>query len=174
MLTDAVGGACALTCNRYKLTGVYQIDVGMGVGDWYIPYAHQQARYCDVPHGEPDGTLVVTFPMNGCALEVHAGINGNRFYHDADGNSMPNNLGMPKLRVAYADYAGPDNTTHERALRYFGNPDLPNAGGYEHNIICVKRGGDWEVYSSAVIRLNGDAWQVKDRVPYQVGVFADI
>jgi hypothetical protein len=85
---------------------------------------------------------------------------------------MPGGLGAPKLRVAYADYAGPDNTAHERSLRYFG-PDKDNVGGYEHNIICVKRGGNWEVYSSAVMRLNGDAWQIKDRVPYHVGTFAD-
>jgi hypothetical protein len=111
--------------------------------------------------------------MNGCALSVHTTGTGNRFFHDSDGNSMVGLvLGVEKVRVTYADYAGPDNTAHERSLRYFG-PDKDNAGGYEHSIICVKEGGDWGVYASAVIRLNADAWQIKDGVPYAVGRFAD-
>jgi len=172
-LANPAGANCTLNCGRYRASSVYQIDVAAGGADWYIPFAQGQARYCDVPPGQANGTLVVTFPMNGCALEVRDVGGANRFYHDSDGNSLPAlTVGAPKIRVTYAQYAGPDNTTHERSLRYFG-PDKDNTGGYEHNIFCVKVGANWQVYSSAVIRLNQDAFQIKDRVPFHVGTFAD-
>lgn len=137
-----------------------------------------------MPAGQPNGTLVVTFPMNGCALEVRdVGGGINRFYHDADGNSMPPiPPGNQKFRATAVDYQGAQRIVHERSLRWFDhavqndrlNRNLaPNAGGYEHNVICVKDGANWKVYASANIRLNGDAWQVKDNVPYSLGMFAD-
>jgi hypothetical protein len=177
---DAVGGACGLACNLFGQSGCYELRVGLGATDWYIPYGMGEARHCDVPRGQPNGTLVVTFPMNGCALEVRQ-IDGNtnRFYHDADGNSMPHNPpGALKIRVNPADYAGPERTAHVRALRYFAREvqdqlEVPNRGGYEHSIICVMRNGEWKVYGSTNMRLNGDAWQIKDRVPYSLGKFDD-
>ena len=87
LLNSALGGPCSLSCQTFS--GVYQIDVAAGAGDWFIPFASGAARYCDIPRGQPDGTLVVTYPMNGCALEVHRRTTGNRFYHDSDGRSMP-------------------------------------------------------------------------------------
>ncbi|HEX6086845.1 MAG TPA: hypothetical protein VF266_20115 [Thermoanaerobaculia bacterium] len=178
-LLDDIGGACALSCDQFRQTSIYQITVQDGAGDYYIPYGDRAARYCDVPTGLPDGTLVVTFPMNGCALEVRD-VNGvNRFYHDADGNSMPlHPPGILKFRAASADYEGAERTTHMRALRYFSKDvqdklEVKNRGGYEHDVICVKRGTQWQVYSSANILLNGDAWQVKDRVPSHLGSFDD-
>lgn len=178
-LIDALGGQCTLTCGRYRQSSIYLMDVARGGADWYIPYGHGEARYCDVPQGQPNGTLVVTFPMNGCALEVRFVAGQNRFYHDADGNSMPAPApGVLKFRATAADYQGPDRTAHMRALRYFDGAvqaqlDDPNQGGYEHNVFCLKRGGQWQVYASAVIRLNGDAWQIKDRIPYHLGDFDD-
>ncbi len=177
-LGNPLGGGCTLTCARHRESSVYQIDVVAGGPDWYIPFADGKARHCDVPRGQPSGTLVVTFPMNGCALEVHATETGNRFFHDSDGKSMVRDgLGAAKYRADYSAYAGPENTTHERSLRYFGvDADgnvKENAGGYEHSVICVKVGGDWQVFSSAVMRVNQDAWQIKDQVPYALGRFAD-
>ncbi|MFJ4247458.1 hypothetical protein [Pseudomonas sp. NPDC089741] len=172
-LRDAVGGACTLTCTRYNQSSIYRIDVVAGGPDWYIPFSQGEARYCDVPSGQPDGTLVVTYPMNGCALSVHATATGNRFFHDSDGNAMGGLVvGAQKIRVTNNDYSGPDNTTQERCRRYFG-PDKDNTGGYEHTVICIKRGAYWHVYGSAIIRVNADAWQVKDRVPYALGQFDD-
>ncbi len=206
-LTNPIGGPCTLKCGRFRESSVYEIMVDDTNGpDWYIPFEQGEARYCDVPAGEPNGTLVVTFPMNGCALEVHATEKGNRFYHDSDGKSMPKNLGEPKFRVDYAGYGtytervknikGEETggtivhrTAHDRSLRYFGPENehrtYPYQGGYEHNIICVKKGDSWNVYASAVIvlttmreveetiRKTRDAWQVKDYVQYKVGAFLD-
>ncbi len=179
MLANAVGGPCALQCARYGQSSIYQIDVGAGAGDWYIPYHHGQARHCDVPQGQPDGTLVVTFPMNGCAREVREDAGSNRFYHDADAISMPGHPpGVLKIRITPQDYEGASRTAHMRSLRYFAGEvqmarETPNTGGYEHTIISVKRGGNWQVYGSANMRLNGDGWQIKDNVPTLLGTFAD-
>lgn len=52
------------------LSSIYQINVTAGGTDFYIPYRHGNALYCDVPRGRNNGTLVVTFPMNGCALDI--------------------------------------------------------------------------------------------------------
>jgi len=173
MLGNAVGGGCTLACGRYRESSVYEIAVGAGAGDFYIPFGHGQARHCDVPQGQPNGTLVVTFPMNGCALEVREIDGNNRFYHDSDGNSMPAlPPGVQKIRIVAADYEGPEQTAETRFPRYV-NPDIEAAGNFEHSIISVKRGGQWEVYGSTCILVNDDGWQIKDRVPYHLGDFAD-
>ncbi len=43
----------------------------------------------------------------------------------------------------------------------------------EGRFLCVKVGGLWQVYSSAILRVNEEAWQIKDQVPYGLGSFAD-
>lgn len=171
MLRDAVGGGCALTCTRIGLSGVYRLDVGPGQRDWFIPFSQGQARYVNVPKNQPDGTLVVTYPMNGCALEV-AGMTGcNRFFHDSDGKSMPQGNRDAKARIEYDTMAGPDENLFvkfQRALQAG-----PIAGNFEHTIICVKSGGMWSVYQTCVITAGAEVYQVKDRVPSLLGAFAD-
>lgn len=146
-LSAPFGGQCTVACAQYRNSSIYEIAITAGGVDWFIPFQQSQALYCDVPTGQPDGTLVVTFPMNGCAIEIRkdaSSYQGNRFYHDSDGAHMPP-LGnaTQKFRKVYHDYAGVDETTHYRALRYFGEVqnalETPNVGGYEHNIYCIKK-----------------------------------
>lgn len=171
-LSNPVGGGCTLACAIAD--GVYQITATAGGTDWYIPFAQGQARYCDVPAGEPNGTLVVTFPMNGCALEVRGLVGGgNRFYHDSDGTSLPAGPVAPKCRVNYATMAGANEQMFEKAMR---TPRLQN---FEHTVICVKDGGNWRVYQTAVITsfqtdmVNVNRFQVKDYMPNPLATFAD-
>ena len=182
-LRDAVGTHCTLTCSQLNQSSIFKIEVTAGAGDWYIPFIQGGARYCDVPQGEANGTIVVTYPMNGCALEVRSLGGNHRFYHDSDGNSMPGNPGgVLEIRVTADAYEGPNATARFKSMRYFG-PDKPNQGGYEHGIFCVKVGTKWEVYSSATIVLNmynedlqlirRDGFQVKDEVPAFLGSFDD-
>lgn len=177
-LREAVGSGCTLTCELYpgtEMTSVYQIDVTLGGKDWFIPFGQGEARYCDVPRGEPDGTLVVTYPMNGCALEVRDVDGKNRFFHDSDGKSLPALAsGSPKFRLVYAKYAGMTEPTKSRAERYLMAPSDEGKskpfkvteegpqiieerpfykGNWEHTILCIKRGAKWDVYSSAIILL---------------------
>lgn len=177
-LSGMLGGGCTLTCTENN--GVYDIDVAAGGADWYIPYGASAARYCDVPTGQPDGTLVVTFPMNGCALEVHASPtpNHNRFYHDADGKHMPNLDTAAKVRVDADMYEGPGARASTIFSRYDGSRGTIGQN-FEHTIVCVKQGGFWNVYQTAVVTTmdtNGgslSSWQIKDGPPVHLGVFAD-
>src|SRR5262249_50723524 len=178
MLDGPIGGGCTLTCTIAN--GVYQLDVSAGAGDWFIPFKAGAARNCDVPRGQPDGTLVVTFPMNGCALEVHSRVSGNRFYHDSDGKHMPNvdgNFNTPKFRAEADLYEGVGARAQEVCGRDFGR-DLIGQN-FEHTLICVKNGARWHVYQTAVVTTVNtktgahSRWQIKDGPPVQLGSFAD-
>lgn len=176
-LNNAIGGACALVCTTND--GVYTITVNAGGGtDWYIPFAAGTARYCDVPNGQPNGTLVVTFPMNGCALEVHPTLNGNRFYHDSDGKHMPVLNTVAKVRVNADMYEGEGAKAMTACARHDGSRGIIGQN-FEHTIICVKDGGLWNVYQTAVVTTMNmktqehSSWQIKDGPPVHLGVFAD-
>jgi hypothetical protein len=175
-LGNAMGGGCTLTCTENN--GVYTLGVTACGVDWYIPFGAGAARYCDVPSGESNGTLIVTFPMNGCALEVHPLANGNRFYHDSDGIRMPAGATVAKVRVDANMYEGPGAKAMGVCARYDGSGGVIGQN-FEHTIICVKSGGFWNVYQTAIVttmRLSDQfhtSWQIKDGPPVHLGVFAD-
>ena len=175
-LTNAVGGGCTLACTENN--GVYNLGVTAGGTDWYIPFGAGAARYCDVPTGQPNGTLVVTYPMNGCALEVHPIVNGNRFYHDSDGRNMPAVATAAKLRADADMYEGPGARAMGVVSRFDGSRGVM-AQNFEHTLICVKDGGFWNVYQTAVVTTmklsdqSRTSWQIKDGPPVHLGVFAD-
>ena len=178
MLNGAIGGGCTLTCTIAN--GVYQLGVGAGAGDWFIPFAAGAARYCDVPRGQPNGTLVVTFPMNGCALEVHGRVSGNRFYHDSDGQHMPNvdtNFNTTKFRGEADLYEGVGARSEVIFERSHGRDVISQ--NFEHTLICVKNGARWNVYQTAVVTTVNtrtgvhSRWQIKDGPPVELGSFAD-
>ena len=175
-LGAAAGGGATLTC-AHEDGGVYRIAVTIGGPDFYIPFGQSEARYCDVPSGQGDGALVVTYPMNGCALEVRATATGNRFYHDSDGRSMGAVAGVQKLR---ADYSSMRGAERQRAEEVFGRARTGMVGqNFEHSIFCIKSGTRWKVYSSTVVTFMStrtgarECWQIKDYVPYELGEFDD-
>jgi len=163
-----VGGNCKLRCYK-DLGGVFRIEVEDGAGDWYIPFMHDTALYCDVPKGQPDGTMVVTFPMNGCALEVVEQHKSNRFYHDSDGKHMPAGDRTAKLRIEYEAYSGKDREAENyliknslakdknmRNLEPDLHAEIPSSGcdnlgsNLEHTLICIKNGNVWTVFQTVV------------------------
>jgi hypothetical protein len=182
LLSSAIGGPCTLTCQTFST--VFQIDVAAGAGDWFIPFAQGSARYCDIPRGQPNGTLVVTFPMNGCALEVHRRTTGNRFYHDSDGNSMPNNVNANFANQVHRVTANTYEGVGARAAAIFAQHNDEGGGtligqNFEHTLICVKNGPQWDVYQTAVVTTiettSGDrhAFQVIAGPPIALGSFND-
>jgi len=171
LLTSAVGGPCTLTCQTFST--VFQLDIAGGGGHFFIPYSHGEARYCDIPRGRPNGTLVVTTPMNGCALEVHRRTTGNRFYHDADGNSMPAVDARYATRVFRADAAAlaPNNKAETIFNSFPSGADNPEVGvigqNFEHTVVCVKNGARWDVYQTAVVTTLNMA--TNERIAFKVG-----
>jgi hypothetical protein len=180
MLNAPFGAGCTLNCTISN--GVYQLNVAAGAGDWFIPFAAGAARYCDVPRGQPNGTLVVTFPMNGCALEVHGRITGNRLYHDSDGAHMPNtdaNYNTVRFRVDANAYEGVGARAAQIFARYPNDGRAVIGQNFEHTLICVKQGARWDVYQTAVVTTvnttdgSRSSWQIKEGPPMSLGSFAD-
>lgn len=131
---------------------MFFLSIKTGGYDWYIPYAHDEAKSVLVPFGQPDGTLVVTFPMNGCALEVRQEENGNRFFHDADGKNMPNvTTETIKFRADYRRYGGARDLVaqeHQDMRDSSGNTNL-YPGQFHFDLFAVKKGGLWHVCQTA-------------------------
>lgn len=185
-LQAARGGRCSLTCTERD--GVYELGVDAnGTGDYFIPWGQSEARFCDVPKNAPDGTLVVTFRMNGCALEVHEFGRSNRFLHDSDGVSLDGGMRQAKCRVDADMYEGPGAAATARWTALPGWLDEGESGWrrmcYEHTLICVKQGQVWNVYQTAIVSKSwldkGDptttvAYEhIKNGPPVHVGVFSD-
>ncbi|WP_157637436.1 hypothetical protein [Burkholderia ubonensis] len=177
-MSGGVGGRCTLTCSEGA--GVYVIEVTAGGTDWFVPYAPGMAGHCDVPRGMPNGTLVVTYPMNGCALEVHSNGAANRFYHDADGSHMPNLSGATaKCRIDISLYEGFGARAETIFSRYTDSDARIFQQNFEHTIICVKTGVNWNVYQTAVVTTicmrdgQREFWQIKHGPPVHLGVFED-
>ena len=146
----AMGGKCSITCTGRA--PMFFLDIKSGGYDWYIPYAVKEAKSVLVPFGQPDETLVVTFPMNGCALEVRQEQHGNRFFHDADGKNMPNVINEKiKFRADYSRYAGLNDPVREENKRILDNQDIDQLypDSFHFDLIVVKKGGFWHVYQTA-------------------------
>jgi len=188
-LKGFIGGGCRLSCEA--LEGAYQLNVDpSGAGDYFFPFLQDRASYCDVPKNAPDGTLVVTYGMNGCALEVHDAGKANRFLHDSDGRALDSpGRRQAKCRITADMYEGPGAVAHGRSLAFANSVDWDhdrpqwNSTCYEHTLISVKSGNEWNVYQTAVVRKNQviggmltdkEAYEhVLKGPPLHVGVFGD-
>ena len=170
-------GPCTVTCRPHRGSEVYELVIAPGGPDWYCQFQQDQALDVLVPFGQPNGTMVVTFGMNGCSLEVREEGSGNRFYHDSDGQHLPAGHGQ-KFRANYGDYAGPN----DEAAATFGQLAQTGryGGNFEHTVICIKRGLGWDVFNTAVVSVTNvddmmfSAWQVKGTVPNYLGSFPDV
>ncbi|KOY03200.1 hypothetical protein [Pseudomonas nunensis] len=176
---DGNGGKCSLILKKTTAANTYELEIGNEAGtDWFLPFRDKRAEFIDVPKGQPDGTLVVTHPMNGCALSVHETTSGQlRFFHDSDGKCMgelPSETGAEKFRVTASTYrSGMTLDEEENKLRKMNMiQNTVNA------IISVKRGVNWEIYNSAIITIFNfemervPIWITKN-IPYKLGSFIE-
>ncbi|MDG9780481.1 hypothetical protein [Metapseudomonas otitidis] len=178
--TSRVGGKCTLRLKETLKPNVFAIEVTEEAGsDWYLPYQDKQAVFIDVPKGQPEGTLVVTHPMNGCALSVHETTTGLlRFFHDSDGKCMDKSphpeTGAEKFRVIASEYRGGQTLDIETEKMMKQGP-LQNA---ENAVISIKRGTGWEVYNSAIIsafdfELRAIPIWINKGIPPRLGAFTE-
>ena len=170
--------------DRIVMLYVHLTDKGR---DWYCGYKKNNVNSLFVPFGQPDGTLILTFPMNGCALEVRREEEGNRIYHDHDGTCMPQSAsGTKVLRLAACHYMDWHGRHIGRTERIAIRTVLARFGGFnfQHTIICVKQGHYWKVYNSAfsyfykanpytLEKISEDYYQAKDYIQYELGCFPD-
>ena len=188
VIDSQLGGSCALTLQQHPdYPRNYILQAVAGAGDWYRPYHNGSAHYCDVPKAQPNGTLVVTASMTGCALEVRDIGLSNRFYHDADGQNMPNEYAnAQKFRADSAAYSGQGEVglTKSNNYRARSTDQKYFSGTYLHTIICVKRGANWRVYNNCffaktvsdlnsgnIIKTSGR--QLQTGIPHFLGEFLD-
>ncbi|MCW7554580.1 hypothetical protein NX722_18545 [Endozoicomonas gorgoniicola] len=180
-----VTGMPFINNDRIVMLNVRLTDAGK---DWYCGYEQNDANSLFVPFGEPDGTLILTFPMNGCALEIRREEEGNRIYHDDDGTCMPQSApGIKVLRLDachYMDWHSRHILRTERIALRTVLASGPGGFDFQHTIICVKQGHYWKVYNNAASyfykvdpwsseKINEDYYQAKDYIQYELGCFPD-
>ncbi|MCW7554581.1 hypothetical protein NX722_18550 [Endozoicomonas gorgoniicola] len=181
-----VTGMPFINNDRIVILNVRLTDAGE---DWYCGYKYNDVKSLFVPFGQPDGTLILTFPMSGCALEVRREEEGNRIYHDDRGACMPQSApGVKVLRVDACHYMDWHSRHIERVARVAFKTILASgsSGGcdFQHTIICVKQGHYWKVYNNAsssfykldpytLEKTGEDYYQAKDYIQYELGCFPD-
>lgn len=148
------GGACLLTCETVA-PAIHRLRVGAGQGDWMFPYVTTQqggVGTCAVPAGAPNGTIVVTGGMNGCALHVSQSNGMLHFFHDLNSRSMGGKLVPGELvsQVGYTQYAGSEGAGDGLVARYAasGGAAMPI-----HYLLTIRVGTVWKVYSSSVLEV---------------------
>lgn len=141
-----VGGAATL--NLTKQNGVYRLAVENGGSDYFFPWVNRGVGEVSVPINQPNGTIVTTGGMNGCALQVNRSGNNLIFYHDAD-NRYLGDLKQPQgrqlcriepnqyMKIPYGQTIVEEN---------------PRAGlSYLYQLICVRHDGKWKVTYYGII-----------------------
>lgn len=149
------GYECELALS-YLEKNVYQLEPlepKEGTRDWFFPY-RPKVGYCQVPIGQPEGTICLTGGMNGCTLEVYKQEESFIFYHDTNGcNLHKSGSLLPGERVChvpYKSYAGPLEIGRKQAEELTAQSKGVIKVYFEHTLICVKVSDHWNVYVTGV------------------------
>lgn len=152
-MTDnaAQSGSCSIGCedvmgNVVKLTPNFS-----GGGHYFFLYGMlaQAPGTVSVPVGQPDGTIVFTGGMNGCALQVQRTGAGFQFYHDVNCAQMTGAVpGTTVCRVAPSDY---DRFNRGGSVSIEVNHGKKNWGYFQFAMITVRHGGKWKVFTNCII-----------------------
>ncbi len=141
-----IGGRCKIEISNLN-DNVYQLKAGTGTGDFFFPYTHigGYAGRCQVPDNQPDGTMVITGGMNGCALQVNQENGYKMFYHDANGVQLSTETltGNMVCRVGFSSQ-DPLNLLSIVSSRQ-------NPYGFQ-TLITVKKNGRWLVVHTGILR----------------------
>lgn len=167
------GGPCTLRGSDLG-NGVVRLTVENGVGDYYFPWIPKGGGGvgdCTVPGGAPEGTIVLTGGMNGCAFQVNRDAGSLHFYHDADSNSLGPVPGTQVCRVGYTDYATRLELGQKAMLA-----TQPRGGGafyYAYYLMAIKVGSRWEVYASGVLANGNEFTRIQPGVTPMMTSFDD-
>jgi hypothetical protein len=153
---DTIGGPCRILCNEIG-SKVFRLTAESGDGDWFFPYVWTTeggVGTCEVPAGQPDGTIIATGAMNGCTLQVNRSHGDLFFYHDTNSVSMSGKLapGEVAALVEPAQYAGVEDMGYSLAADY-SRRNSTSAAIFEHHLVTVRAGDVWKIYCSSVLRI---------------------
>ena len=162
-MNQDAGGACKVSCTRVA-GDIFTLNTRPGTGDYYFPYRTAGVGgmgSCLVPRNAPEGTLVLTGAMNGCALVVQAiGTNVLMFTHDADGKHFKreNADGEVLCEVKYSDYAGPNEFgkhmfMNKSAALTMKGKQLKSGAGFFYYLVTVRHQGKWKVFASGTVKV---------------------
>ena len=142
-----LGGA--VTLQESQQGGVTRLTLRPGGTDFFFPWVNRGVGEVTVPINQPDGTIIVTGGMNGCALQVNKNSSNLIFYHDADSRYL-GDLKQPEGdRVCRLE---PDLYMK---VPYGENIALKMGDGaaFLYQMLCVRHTGKWKiVYSGIIIR----------------------
>lgn len=142
------GGPCTLTAEDSENKDVFRVHVKNGGNDYYFPWVNRGVGEVKVPKDAPNGTIVTTGGMNGCALVVTEVGNHFIFYHDADSNSLSvikEAQGQEVFRLEPKDYDPLD--TGVKLME-----QNPGSGIYfTHQFMIVKHKDKWKVFTSSIL-----------------------
>ena len=156
------GGKCQIN-EEFVKPGMYHLkakasDTGT---DYFFPWLRTGVGYVKVPHAAPDGTVVLTGGVNGCSIVVSTLQNDYYFYHDGDSKCLIPGMvkGKEVARVGPDEY-DPLNQARDQfsaALGTASGAGVKPAGdvSYGHFVLAVKKNGQFGLYSTGVMSLNG-------------------
>ncbi len=149
----ALGGPCRLDCEPLAAR-LFSLQVRPGQGDYVFPYASMQdggVGTCAVPIAAPDGTIVVTGGMNGCALHVSRTATHLHFFHELNGRAMNGKLvpGAVVSQVMAPQYMGVDDQARTLVARYAASGTMAMP---VYHLLTIRRGAVWKIFASAVMQ----------------------
>ncbi|WP_370980435.1 hypothetical protein [Agaribacterium sp. ZY112] len=141
-----VGGP--VTLKESIENNVNRLTIKNDGSDYFFPWVNRGVGEVSVPINQPNGTIVTTGGMNGCALQVNRDGDNIIFYHDAD-NRYLGNLKQPQgqqlcrvepslyMKIPYGQTIVEEN---------------PRAGlAYLYQLICIRHNNKWKVTYSGII-----------------------
>lgn len=140
-----IGGKVSIT--ESDKNGITRLTLAPGGTDYYFPWVNRGVGEVTIPINQPDGTVVVTGGMNGCALQVNRDGASLIFYHDGDSKYL-GRLKQPK---------GNELCRIEPDLYMkvpYGETLAKQIGGgaaYLYQMIFVRHAGKWKVMYSGII-----------------------
>jgi hypothetical protein len=145
---ETKGGPCQLSAETSATVTKVKVRAEPG-RDYYFPWQPSGVGSVEVPTNAPDGTIVVTGGMNGCAMEV-VQRDGTTlvFYHDADGcalrSSVPPVSGETLYRCDYRNYAS-------NQVGYKTSDALKMTKSFLYQFVFVKSRAEWKVFVCGIL-----------------------
>lgn len=156
------GGRCKIN-EEFVKPGMYHLKAEASAAgtDYFFPWLRTAVGYVKVPLATPDGTVVLTGGVNGCSIVVSKHQNDYYFYHDGDSKFLRPEMvqGNEVARVGPNDYDPMNQGMNQfsAALGAASRAGVKPVGdvSYGHFVFAVKASGQFGLYSTGVMSLNG-------------------